>query len=661
MPLFLPQMYAEKTSSAVTDSFYGLNRKLRIRDGEFYDMQNLSSDDAPVMSVRKKRGTPLFEGAKDPRHITVRAAGGLGNYQTVFIDGSTLWIGLVAQVDLSPLGYVASGDKQLIAMGAYIIVVPDMIYVNTADTSDAGKIEEGFRGNGKDTYDAVATMTMCDYDGAGPQYIQTSAPLFIYDKESKTYKDGNGEVLRTVNGRLWQKLGELDGLYRYDEEEGQWYKIAAYVKLTVDARYGMLGVIKQLNFAREIKPGDALSFNGLNAVDGGIENGVHVVVKVFDRTDAVSGIGKAIVVEGTTAVTNLVVEQNETGKEIVVERFIPKMDFVCESGNRLWGCYYGPGADGKLLNEIYCCARGDFFRWGLGLADNEDAPVTFSIGTDGAWTGAINYDGYPTFFKERMMHRVGGYGASGFAMYDTPCMGVARGAHKSLAVVGNILYYKSAGAVMGFDGSTPVPVSDALGRLTGYTSAVGGACGEKYYLAIHKMSGSTPIDKHVYVLDTAKGLWHQEDRTEIESMAAAGNNLWFVAVKRTYVGDSETVVRRIMTVEPTAGAIDAEIESDPIMWYAETGIIGLETTDAKYLTKLVLKLRLEAGASVRVSVQYDSSGIWKQIMATETPRLKTVPMSIIPMRCDHMRLRLDGIGDCKVFSITKVFERAEDM
>ena len=134
-----------------------------------------------------------------------------------------------------------------------------------------------------------------------------------------------------------------------------------------------------------------------------------------------------------------------------------------------------------------------------------------------------------------------------------------------------------------------------------------------------------------------------------------------ISVTRQTSTAGEQIERKILTVEPTPGAIAAEIEKDPIMWYAETGIIGLETTDAKYLTKLVLKIRLEAGASVRVSVQYDSSGIWKQIMATETPRLKTVPMSIIPMRCDHMRLRLDGIGDCKVFSITKVFEKAEDM
>ena len=380
--------------------------------------------------------------------------------------------------------------------------------------------------------------------------------------------------------------------------------------------------------------------------------------QVYEVEDA-PGNDKAvsvIIVEGIIGQSAIDV-QATAANPVVIERNIPKLDYACESGNRLWGCYYGPGADGKLINEIYCCARGDFFRWGLGLADNEDAPVTFSIGTDGAWTGAVNYDGYPTFFKERVMHRVGGYGASGFALYDTPCMGVARGAHRSLAVVGNILYYKSTGAVMGFDGSTPVPVSDALGRLSGYTSAVGGACGCKYYLALNK-SGA---DRHIYVLDTDKGLWHREDGTEIESMAAGGENLWMIAVDRRMTSDGEVVTHRILTAEPTPGAIGSEIEEEPVRWYAETGIIGLETTDAKYLTKLVLKMRLEAGASVRVSVQYDSSGIWKQIMATETPRLKTVPMSIIPMRCDHMRLRLDGVGDCKVFSITKVFEKAEDM
>jgi hypothetical protein len=239
-------------------------------------------------------------------------------------------------------------------------------------------------------------------------------------------------------------------------------------------------------------------------------------------------------------------------------------------------------------------------------------------------------------------------------------MGVAQGAHRSPAVVGNILYYKSAGAVMRYDGSPPVPVSEALGRLTGYDNAVGGACGNKYYLAIRRKTDGRVTDKHIYVLDTDKGLWYREDDTEVESMAAAGDNMWFVAVERIYDEDKETVMRRIMTVEPINSHDPVEIDRSPIHWYAETGIIGQETTDARYLDQVILKLRLEAGSSVRVSVQYDSQNGWRQIAATESPALKTVPMPILPARCDHMRLRIDGIGPCKIFSMTRIFEKAEE-
>jgi hypothetical protein len=213
---------------------------------------------------------------------------------------------------------------------------------------------------------------------------------------------------------------------------------------------------------------------------------------------------------------------------------------------------------------------------------------------------------------------------------------------------------------MSYDGSAPISVSDALGRLTGYDSAVGGACGGKYYLALHKNTNGRVTDKHIYVLDTDRGLWHREDDTEVESMAAAGDNMWFVSVQRTHGGDTETIIRRLMTVEPVDRAASEAMDPSPICWYAETGIMGLETTDARYLDKVILRLRLEAGSSVRVSVQYDSRGDWRQIAATEAPMLKTIPMPILPARCDHMRLRIDGVGPCKIFSITKIFERAEE-
>ena len=44
------------TSRDMIDAFRGYNHNLRIADGEFYDMKNLTSSDYPVLSPRPKRG-----------------------------------------------------------------------------------------------------------------------------------------------------------------------------------------------------------------------------------------------------------------------------------------------------------------------------------------------------------------------------------------------------------------------------------------------------------------------------------------------------------------------------------------------------------------------------------------------------------------------------
>ena len=89
---------------------------------------------------------------------------------------------------------------------------------------------------------------------------------------------------------------------------------------------------------------------------------------------------------------------------ITITRTLPDMDYVCECQNRLWGCYYGLSG-GKVINAIYCCARGDFKNWRqyMGLATDS---WTASVGSDGQWTGAANYLGHPCFFKEERIHTV---------------------------------------------------------------------------------------------------------------------------------------------------------------------------------------------------------------------------------------------------------------
>lgn len=645
MPLYLPELYEEDKSRSMTDTFLGLNRRLRIADGEWFDMMNLTSDDAPVLSVRRKRGIPSLR-ANKPTCITTRNMAVAGGFVPIYLDGTKLIFGSLYENELSNFGYVDDGrERQIVCMGAYVIIVPDMIYINTAvdrvvdgvHTLDAGKIEDRY-----ESKIAKWKITVSDYDGKGADYKQETEPKGTEQKPLK-------------NGDVWHKIGESPSLNRYDAETGKWYEITPYLRMQGSVYNMNLNqwIIEEITMKSMIRAGDAVRFSGFGNVVEGVRQ-VYKVTEAFRNADAV----EAIFVQGIIGQEAVEVQATDESP-IVIERVIPTMDYVCEAGNRLWGCRYGNDGQGNFVNEIYCSARGDFYRWILGEADNEDAPVTFSIGSDGAFTGAINYDGYPTFFKERMMHRVSGVGASGFALYDTPCEGVARGAYKSLAVVRNILYYKSSYAVMAFDGSLPIAVSEKLGKLSGYTGAVGGAFRDKYYLSLSKKAeGGAVYEKKLYVLDTQSGLWFCEDDTLCESMAAAGDNMYFVAVTQ----ERGETVHTVMTVEPKdhAGPED-KIESSKIPWYAETGIIGLETPDSKYMTKIAIRLHMDAGSTVRVSVQYDSVGTWKQIMATESDRMKTITMPIMPARCDHMRLRLDGVGGCKIYSITKTFESAEDL
>ena len=55
--MLLPMLNELPRDRELINTFGGYNHKLRIGDGEFYDMENLSSDHYPVLSVRKKRGS----------------------------------------------------------------------------------------------------------------------------------------------------------------------------------------------------------------------------------------------------------------------------------------------------------------------------------------------------------------------------------------------------------------------------------------------------------------------------------------------------------------------------------------------------------------------------------------------------------------------------
>ena len=51
-----PTLPVKSSSREMVDVFKGYNHNLRISDGEFFDMKNMTSDHYPVLSPRAKRG-----------------------------------------------------------------------------------------------------------------------------------------------------------------------------------------------------------------------------------------------------------------------------------------------------------------------------------------------------------------------------------------------------------------------------------------------------------------------------------------------------------------------------------------------------------------------------------------------------------------------------
>jgi hypothetical protein len=592
------------------DVFGGYNHNLRIGDGEFYDMTNLTSADYPVLSPRAKRGTYV-----SPTHGTpINPVGMISKDALGYIvtnDAKTSATFYYNQYAIDIEVDVAHKDepKTLISMGSYVIIMPDKYYINTKDFSDKGKIERSFEAK-----TGTAQFTLCKIDGEGYDIPQENIKATAPDDPK--------------NLEYWlDTSGETHVLRQYSSTNSQWVSVATtYIKISFP---NATTDLRQL-FSAE----DGLTISGITASEQ---------LEVLNNTMVVWEVGEKHII--VTGILDLVATQNLTESAYIsIKRQMPNMDFIIESGNRLWGCRYGTALNGEVVNEIYASKLGDFKNWNTFAGISTDS-YAVTVGTDGQFTGAITHLGYPLFFKENYMHKVYGNYPANYQVQTTACRGVQKGCSKSLAIVNEVLYYKSRSAICAYDGSLPVEISSVLGDVV-YSDAVAGVLRNKYYISMKDVDGLY----HLFVYDTQKGMWHREDNTQALDFCNCDGELYYI----DYATEDNAI--RIKTVRGT-GTPDRVATR----WSATTGIIGAETPDKKYLSRIVIRGSLEIGTSLHLQAQYDSSGTWEQIFAMSTSKLKTFAVPIRPRRCDHLRLRFVGVGDAKIFSISKTFEQGSDM
>lgn len=579
--MLYPRLKPLPVQRELTDVFKGYNHNLRIGEGEFYDMKNLSSDNFPVLSPRKKRG--VYASPDAPQAMVAKDA-------LCYVDGGNF----IINEHTIPMGLSTDGKpKTLISMGAYVIIMPDKKYINTSDLTDYGSIEASV------TTSSAVTFTLCRADGDA--YGNTASQ----DTEPKDPKDGD----------LWLDTSSTPHtLKQWAEASSMWSVIATtYVKIAATG------------IGAPFAEGDGVTISGITTSALADLNSSMVIVAKGDDYIVVTGI------------LDQVTSQNEP---VTVTRNMPNMDFVIESGNRLWGCRYGTAVNGEVVNEIYASKLGDFKNWNCFAGISTDSYAA-SVGTDGAFTGAISHMGYPIFFKENCMHKIYGNYPANFQIQTTACRGVQKGCEKSLAIVNETLYYKSRSAICAYDGSLPVETSSALGDVA-YFDAVAGALGNKYYISMADASGKY----HLFVYDAMKGMWHREDDTQAVEFCNCRGDLYYI----------DYADKQIKTVGGTGVT-----ETTPLRWEAITGLIGTDSPDKKYISRMEVRMKLSVGTKVSFYAEYDSSETWEHLFTMTGINLRSFAVPIRPKRCDHMRLRIVGTGDAKVFSVCKSIEQGSDV
>lgn len=339
-------------------------------------------------------------------------------------------------------------------------------------------------------------------------------------------------------------------------------------------------------------------------------------------------------------VTGLLRKAVTLSDQLRVELRIPDLDYVCEANNRIWGCCYAQ-PDGTLVNELHACALGDFRNWYRYSGTSMDS-YTVSVGSDGCFTGAYSISGIPIFWKEGCMHRVGGTQPSNFTLSTTLCRGVMEGCWRSQAMVGETLYYRARTDVMAYDGSLPYSVSEKLGTKR-YHDAAGGSYRDKYYLCMR----DDEMAWHLYVLDTAKGLWHREDASHIRFFATVKGDMYFI--------QENTAPARLMSVNGLT-----EDPEESFDWSVTFGVYGYAYETQKYLSRFNIRAQLAAGGRMKMEIMYDSNGEWVDHGEMRCPALRTFMLPVIPRRCDHCQIRLSGHGEAKIYGLARILEMGGD-
>ena len=502
-------------------------------------------------------------------------------------------------------GYAFSGlsfpdiekDRQFVSLGAKLLIFPDKVYINTNNLSDYGSLEAEFI----TPEESEVSFSLCNSDGT------------LYEN----YSSSNTPPVNPLNSDLWVDTSVTPNeLKQYSEYLENWVSVATtYVKISFS------------NIGKSFKEYDSVKISGCEKTE------INSTFTIYSKTD------------DYIVITALLSENFTQKTPLKVERKVPSMDFFCENGNRVWGC-------SSETNEIYCCKLGDPTNWQsfMGIASDS---FSVSVGSDGEFTGGISYKGYCLFFKENCVHKI--YGSNPpFTVNTNYIRGVQKGSEKSLVPVNETLYYKAPNGIVMYDGGLPISIFDNFSD-DYYFNAVAGNFKNKYYVCMTNKNNK----RILFNYDELKNIWHKEDEINIKEFVSHNSNLYFIAEnnnenKKLYLIDSKNKYGNF------SGTLSGFNIENNFSWNFETGLWGLNLPNKKYYSNITIRAIAVENSSFSVFFQYNSNNNWVKKGEFNFEKTGSINIPFITPRCDHLKIKIEGIGDIKILSIFRKIEKGSE-
>ena len=186
--MFFPMLKKIGLEKMTVTDFPGLDRRETARIGGFREMRNLCGEGYPTLRTRQARG--LTATVTKPGGLTAKDA-------LIWVDGTRICVNGEAA---GPV--LTEGEKDLISMGAYLIVFPDKVYLNTKDLTDYGSLEC------ERTASAGVAISLCDAEGKAYSGVVQSVGAPEDPEEGTLWMDVSGAepVLRQYGQECWTAL-----------------------------------------------------------------------------------------------------------------------------------------------------------------------------------------------------------------------------------------------------------------------------------------------------------------------------------------------------------------------------------------------------------------------------------------------------------------------